>query len=235
MISPTSRRSAIPVPASASARRLRSISRSRDTLLDGPLLSLAPAASTSTPPTTTNNHHDDHATDDADALHTFTLLEDNIALKERLEHQHSAHQLRSTDLQQQLLVASTQLAAQRAECERAQRAEAAVRVQLQHAQADAERRAVAERESAENARVEAVKRAEAAGRLAAGEQRAQHEAWAAQLRQQLASVELQLYEANERVAELTEEAGRQRAEAEAVTAIAATLCAAGVGGGSWSG
>lgn len=215
MISPTTRRSAIPVPSAAGAgRRLTpgsrsTLSRSRDTLLDQPA---------------------DQVDADTDReLHAFTLLEENIALKERFEQLRIQHQHHSTDQQQQLLVVHSQLSAQRAECERAQQAEAAVRVQLQQAEAAGRQRAEAERTRTEANGVAAVQREAAAGRQQLEQQRLQHDAWAAGVRQQVASVELQLYEANEKIAELVEETGRQAAESACVTAIARALVS--VGGG----
>lgn len=218
MISPTTRRSAIPIPSAAAAsassagRRLTpasrsALSRSRDTLLD---------------PASVNSSG--VAVDTDRELHAFTLLEENIALKERLEQLLAQHQQHSADQQQQLLVAHSQLTAQRAECERAQQAEAAVRVQLQQTERTAEHRQRTEVSAA-------VQRESLAGRQQLDLQRQQHETWAAAVRQQQASVELQLYEANEKIAELVEESGRQGAETTCVTSIARALVASGCCGG----
>lgn len=216
MISPTTRRSAIPVSTAAARRPAgvhnsalngrRSLSRSKDTLLDH-CADRKPSSYTNveTVLPTTSPTQQQLATD-AD-LRTFTLLEENIALKESVE------QLDRLRTEQQQLHATllAQLTAVRSQCEQLHRSEANRRAQVQQ-----------ERERDEQPKLNNAETTAAADELVA--HKAAAAAAEAAVRAQLASTELQLYEANEKCADLTEENGRLHAECESVTTLARLAC-----------
>lgn len=213
MISPT-RRSAIPVSTSG-VRRLMNRSLSRSTLIEGP----------PQPSPSSSSHAAAAAT--ADDLHTFTLLEENIALKESCEQLAKFH----ADQQQRNQRLHAELVEVRAQCDRLQQSEATVRAQLHRT--DAERLLVQTACTEHETRLadaqvalRALELQHDAAAMCSREHADATEQMAAAMRAQLAATELQLYEANEKIAELTEENGRSLAECASVTAIARAVCSA---------
>lgn len=220
MISPTQRRSGIPV-STASTRRLsgdhqsalggrRSLSRSKDTLLNHPAdlkrttINGATSKIQSQSSQQTSSQHSQLNTD-VD-LRTFTLLEENITLKESVE------QLGRLRAEQQQLHATllAQLSAVRSQCEQLHRSEATWRAQVKQ-----DRIQEQQQHKLNTSTKPSAGTADEAAITTDAE---------ATVRAQLASTELQLYEANEKCADLTEENGRLQEECDSVTALARLTC-----------